>query len=368
MRSIFVRAALCALLLGCAAGVTRASVTGLSLFDSDDPPAHYFSPTAAADAAASQERIASSPWQDVGLQEVALRGLPPELLPVFSAETGTQKTYAPRLFTRGTTLLTTGVLVAITTWAALGVQKDDYNAWHFTREKFFGKDTYAGGADKCSHFVLSAFLGRELGWAYEQQGHSPEQSYGLSLGVTVLAGVIQEVGDAFTPYGYSWEDIVADTLGGVTGVALSYYHLNDLIGLRFGFVPEEVPIDPCCVDSLGENYSKEIYSGDLKIAGLAKRMHFNPGIARFLLVSATYSTRAYGTDPKRPDRQRNVGMDVGLNLPEILCAVGVPQDTWWGTALYKALNVFRIPFTAFGIRYDMNHKKWHGPDTGQGFD
>ena len=131
---------------------------------------------------------------------------------------------------------------------------------------------------------------------------------------------------------------------------------------------QEVPIDPCCVDSLGENYSREIYSGDLKIAGLAKRMHFNPGIARFLLVSATYSTRAYGTEPKRPDRQRNVGMDIGLNLPEILCAVGVPQDTWWGTALYKALNVFRIPFTAFGIRYDMNHKKWHGPDTGQGFD
>ena len=53
------------------------------------------------------------------------------------------------------------MLVAITTWAALGVQKDDYNAWHFTREKFFGKDTYAGGADKCSHFILSAFLGRE---------------------------------------------------------------------------------------------------------------------------------------------------------------------------------------------------------------
>ncbi len=37
-------------------------------------------------------------------------------------------TSAPKLFTRSTTLVTTGVLVAITTWAALGVQKDDYNA------------------------------------------------------------------------------------------------------------------------------------------------------------------------------------------------------------------------------------------------
>ena len=348
-------------------GTDRAAAKELSLFDDDEPPSHYFSPTAAEDAEESRELFDPSPWRGVGLPDMALRGLPADLLPVFSSESAAANPL-PKLFDRRTTILTTGVLVAITAWAALGVQKDDYNPWHFTREKFFGKDTYAGGADKCSHFVLSAFLGRELGWAYEQFGKTPEQAYGLSLGVTVLSGVIQEVGDAFTPYGYSWEDIVADTLGGVTGVALSYYHLNDLIGLRFGFVPELVPPDPCCVESLGENYSKEVYSGDLKIAGLAKRMHFNPGIARFLLLSATYGTKAYGTDPKRPDRQRNVGMDIGLNLPEIMTAVGVPQNTWWGAALYKALNLFRIPFTAFGVRYDMNHKKWHGPDTGQGFD
>src|SRR5262249_34521799 len=314
-RSLSLRAALGALLL---VVPIRLTATELSLYDPDERPAHYFSPTAAADAEASKESelFDPSPWPGVGLPEVTLRGLPPGLMPVFSDESPSPHAPAPRLFDKPTTILTTGVLVAITAWAGLGGQKDDYNPWHFTREKFFGKDTYAGGADKCSHFILSAALGRELGWAYEQFGKTPEQAYGLSLGVTVLSGVIQEVGDAFTPYGYSWEDVVADTLGGVTGVALSYYHLNDLIGLRFGFVPEDVPPDPCCVDSLGENYSKEVYSGDLKIAGLAKRMHFNPGIARFLLLSATYGTKAYGTDPARPDRQRNVGVDIGLNLPE----------------------------------------------------
>jgi uncharacterized protein YfiM (DUF2279 family) len=367
-----VRATLSALLFSLLPGVPggdRAAAKELSLFDADGTPAHYFSPTAAEDAEASRELLVGSPWPAVGLQNVTLTGLPPELMPAFSAETpGAGKTYAPKLFTTSTTLVTTGVLVAITAWAGLGVQKDDYNAWHFTREKYFGKDTYAGGADKCSHFILSAGLARELGWVYEQQDHSPEQSYGLSLGVTVLAGVIQEIGDAFTPYGYSWEDVTADTAGAVTGAVLSYYKLNDLVGLRFGFVDDSVPPDPCCHDSLGENYSQEIYSGDLKIAGLAKRMRFNPGIARFLLLSATYSTKAYGTDPARPDRQRNVGMDIGLNLPEIMTAVGVPENTWWGTVLYKALNLFRIPFTAFGVRYDLNHKKWHGPDTGQKFD
>jgi len=354
----------CALLLG--ASAASADATELSLFSPDESPGRYFATAAAGGPEAPPALFSASPWPSVGLTAVTLRGLPAELLPEFAAETAGAP--APKLFTTSTTLVTTGVLVAMTAWAALGVQKDDYNPFFVMHEKFFGKDTYAGGADKCSHFILSAFLARELGWVYEKQGHTREQSYALSLGVTLLAGVIQEIGDGFTPYGYAWEDIVADTLGGVTGAALSYYNLNDLIGLRFGFIPNEVPEDPCCVDSLGENYSQEIYSGDLKIAGLAKRMHFNPGPARFLLLSATYSTKAYGTDPTRPDRQRNVGVDIGLNLPEIMTAVGVPENTWWGAVLYKALNLFRIPFTAFGVRYDMNHKKWHGPDTGQKFD
>jgi hypothetical protein len=32
--------------------------------------------------------------------------------------------------------------------------------------------------------------------------------------------------------------------------------------------------------------------------------------------------------------------------------------------LYKVFNFFRIPFTSFGWRYDLNANKWHGPDTG----
>jgi hypothetical protein len=111
-----------------------------------------------------------------------------------------------------------------------------------------------------------------------------------------------------------------------------------------------------------------MYSGDLKISGLAKRMNFDPGPARFLLLSATYDTRAYGYTPARPDRQRNVGVELGLNLPEILRAVGVPNTTWWGISLYKALEFFRIPFTSFGFHYDMNSGTWRGPDTGNKFE
>lgn len=330
------------------------------LFPDSVPASHYLGAAEIADEAAGprvQAFTAALTGEAVAPRFGALREVP--------SGPPDPPAAAPKLFTKSTKWTTAIALAGITLWAGLGVQKDDYNPWRFTREKYFGKDTYAGGADKCSHFILSASFVRELGWVYEQQGHSQDQSIALSLGVTLVSGVIQEIGDAFTPYGYSWEDIAADTAGGLTGAFLTRHGLNDLIGLRFGFVPEGVRDDKCCESSLGEGYSKEIYSGDLKLAGLAKRLNVHIGLARFLLLSATYQTKAYGFEPSRPDRRRYVGVDIGLNLPEVLAAAGVPQTTWWGIALYKALNIFRIPFTAFGWHYDLNNKRWHGPDTGE---
>jgi uncharacterized protein YfiM (DUF2279 family) len=343
-----------------------ASATELRLFPESVPASHYLSPPGVQGEARFRLLEVVHPVPDgqsggEGAGDHTVAASPTSQDPPATA---------PKLFTKSTIWATAIVLTGMSVWAALGVPKDHFNPWHVTNEKFFGKNTYAGGADKCSHFILSASFARELAWVYEKQGHSRDQSLALSLGVTVLSGVIQEIGDAFTPYGYSWEDIVADTLGTVTGVALTRYGLNDLIGLRVGFVPNDVPPPPndCCVESLGDNYSVEIYSGDLKLAGLAKRLNANFGPARFLLVSATYDTKAYGWAPPRPDRQRNVGVDIGLNLPEILSAAGVPATTWWGTFLYKALNIIRIPYTAFGWHYNLNNHKWHGPDTGQKFD
>jgi hypothetical protein len=49
-------------------------------------------------------------------------------------------------------------------------------------------------------------------------------------------------------------------------------------------------------------------------------------------------------------------------------AVGVPDKTWWGRLLYVAFNDFPFPFTSFGYHYDLNHHRWHGPDTGDQYD
>ena len=268
------------------------------------------------------------------------------------------------------TLLVTGVtLVGASLYGVSAGWAHGFNDYHWGDEGWFGLNSYGGGSDKASHFIVCSALGRELAWVYDLQGHTRTQSTALAFGVTVLSGLIVEVADGFTPYGFGWQDLTMDVLGAATGLLLTRNGLDDLIGLRLGKVPSGIPEGE--LDDreafLGTAYSTEVYSADLKLAGLGRRMRFNPGPARFLMTSVTYNTKGYGYIPPVPDRQRLVGFEIGLNVPEILSAAGVPDTTWWGIFLYKAFNFFRIPFTSFGFRYDLNSKTWHGPDTGNIF-
>ena len=84
---------------------------------------------------------------------------------------------------------------------------------------------------------------------------------------------------------------------------------------------------PCCrYGGYGDDYSKEIYTLDLKLAGFLPRVGAKPGLARFLLLSGTYQTKGYRYSPPE-NRRREIGIEFGLNLREILVAVGVPETS-----------------------------------------
>lgn len=275
---------------------------------------------------------------------------------------------SPRVFDRKTSLATASVLV--------GAPIVGYFAWWRTssrstfelaNERWFQRDTYAGGADKASHVFLGYISTLALQNIYRSLDKTPAQARGLALGVMVAAGVLIEIGDGFSQYGFAWEDIAANAVGAMLATGLDAWGLKDTVGLRFGYVKTLVP-DPCCrYGGYGDDYSKEIYSADLKLAGLLPRVGARPGPARFLLLSVTYGTKGYRYSAE-PLRQRNIGFELGLNLREILVAVGIPEKPWWGKVLLGIATYFRFPYTSFGWHYDLNHGTWSGPDTGDHFD
>lgn len=211
-------------------------------------------------------------------------------------------------------------------------------------------------------------LTRELRTAYNRMNYADDRTYRMAVATSLATGLITELGNALGEGpGFSYEDMVMDALGIGTAVFVTRLGLDDVVGIRFGPVPAPLPTPCCPEDEIGKDYSGEIYTGDLKIAGVARRMRFDPGPARFLLLSMTYGSKGYKTS-LREFRQQQIGIEIGLNFPEILTAVGVKDTTWWGRCLFILFNFVRIPYTQIGYRYDFIHHRWLGPNIGEEYD
>jgi hypothetical protein len=201
---------------------------------------------------------------------------------------------------------------------------------------------------------------------YAKLGYSTAASRWLGFGVAAITGLTTEIGDGTNKYGFSYEDLIADVLGAGTSALVQTLGADDLVGFRHGFLlPKET--GKCCqTHGLGRDYSNEIYTGDFKLAGLARRLGWSIGPLKYLNLSFTYGTKGYPKGAAEV-RERQVGIEVGLNFQEILDDVGVRRDRWWGYVAHMILDNIRFPFTAGGFRYDLNHKKWHGLDSGNSF-
>ena len=220
--------------------------------------------------------------------------------------------------------------------------------FHVTREGFFGANTLDGGADKAAHFADYFVISKEFAYIFGKLGFSESSALLLGLGTAMVGGALNEVGDGFSQPGFSYEDIVMDWLGAGTATLLLATRMDDLLGVRTSHL---------------DGYPHDVFSADLKLSGLARRLNINIGPLRYLLFSVTYGTKGYPDGPVA-ERQRQVGVEIGLNLEQILSDLGVTRDTWWGYALHFAGDNARWPFTAVGFRFDLNHSKWHGPNSG----
>jgi Predicted periplasmic lipoprotein (DUF2279) len=235
-------------------------------------------------------------------------------------------------------------------------------SWHFADEGWFGRYTASGGADKAAHFVDYYIISKEFANLFVVLGHKPERARWLGFGVSALTGLVTEVGDGATRYGFSYQDFVMDFGGALAAALINAAGAEDLVGFRHGFLLSDSSGDRCCpLPGFSRDYSNEIYTADLQLAGVARRLGVKIGPIKYLLLSVTYGTKGY---PGGADGQRQVGFELGLNFSQMLNDLDVTRDRWWGYLLHVVIDNVRFPFTAVGFRYDLNHGRWYGPDSG----
>lgn len=186
------------------------------------------------------------------------------------------------------------------------------------REGGFGRDTEFSGIDKLGH-VYFAYLGtRALAPAFELAGNAPDSSRRLSAWTVWGAMGAVEILDGFSrKYRFSYEDLIANTLGTGMGYFLaSNPQWDDVFDFRMAY--RQTPLSN--FDPPGD-YAGQRYWLMVKADGIPALR--DVPVLRYLEVGVGYG--APGVDT--PDewkfhdfalRRREVFLGVGVNLARVV--------------------------------------------------
>ena len=229
----------------------------------------------------------------------------------------------------------------------------------FTNEGYFGKNTYAGGADKFGHFYASYVEYRLMVRMYKLIGLKHNDALLLSaLAIGILSTSI-EIVDAFTPYGFCYEDVVFNTFGlGLGYFTEKYPKIDSLVGFRIHYAPSSTYLEMEKTTSLVKKYIRLIndYNGmtfflDVKFAGMGEKI--SNSILKYFLFGINYNTIDYS--PGGDNKQRNLGFHIGLNIPVILESI-FNENNWAVKASSSFAKYFAIPYTNLLFQYDFDKK------------
>ena len=204
-----------------------------------------------------------------------------------------------------------GGMAFITAW---GVAKWDYfkRSPNAQSEGWFGRGTDEGGSDKFGHLWSAYAMADGLASVYQDWGFS-EDAAALNGALSSFAIMgYMELGDSFSRYGFSYEDMVMNTVG---SLASWYFHkypsLADKIDLRWEYAPAFDEPD------FFTDYEHSKYLIALELDGF-DALRGSP--LQYLELHLGYYAR--GFDERLPDRDNTVYAGVGINLGKIFSNMG----------------------------------------------
>ncbi|MEW5755832.1 MAG: DUF2279 domain-containing protein [Pseudomonadota bacterium] len=184
--------------------------------------------------------------------------------------------------------------------------------FHVSREHWFQASTKYGGADKLGH-VYTGYVATRLAAAlYRRWGMAPEEALREAVFSSVLMTTILEIGDGFSDFGFSPEDIVSNSAGQLAAYWLETHPaLGRRLDLRLEYdvLDDEAKYDP------SSDYNSMKYLVAVKFAGFER---LNRGVARYLEFHLGYYTRGFDATDDHPTPERTLYAGLGLNLSELL--------------------------------------------------
>jgi hypothetical protein len=226
---------------------------------------------------------------------------------------------------------------------------------------WFGRNTYAGGADKLGHAwgaMTLARLGTFL--LHRWGGFDRKKSAIVSASASELLFLGIEVKDGFY-YEFSFSDLTGNTCGALAAWALDTFpRLDELFAFRVDYFPSEMylrqlrgdspcPPSSCSRWNVAEDYSGETFLTAFHLGGVRALRERLGMWTRFVDVGVGFGTRGYKPLPDL-DLLDNAQQDLSVGLAfnaQGFCDWMLADSVWrkTRTALHGVFAVFQMPFT-----------------------
>lgn len=186
---------------------------------------------------------------------------------------------------------------------------------HARSEGWFGPETPEGGADKLGHLYTGYVVARGLAALYRGWGLERDMAARQGALSSLLLTSVMELGDGFSPYGMSGEDMVMNLAGAWAGLELARQEAwRERVDLRVEYRFNRAAAD------ITTDYEHARYLVALKPAGF-RAWRDTP--LRWLELQAGYYARGYGTP--QAQRRRAAYAGLGLNLPLVMRQAGLER-------------------------------------------
>ena len=257
-----------------------------------------------------------TPWLDEGAEIHALEPAPPEAPP-------------PDHRVRSL-LIVAGLYAGFTTWAHFAWYRGKIeHGFEVGEDGYFGKNTYAGGADKLGHAWANLVLGRASSRVLRREGWSQTGAavVGASMAWTLFLFV--EVKDGYA-YNFSPGDMVFNTAGALLGALQEIYpRIDDLVDYRVAYAPSDEYLGLWRGEyhgthkgnslNIAEDYSGQTYYLALHLGALPRAKAAPKPLATalsYLDVGVAFETRRYkpdaAPDAAMPTQELFVGVTLDL--------------------------------------------------------
>jgi len=240
-----------------------------------------------------------------------------------------------------------GIPLLFATYGALFWDWGKISGFRTKDEGWFGKDTYAGGADKLAHMYSHYLLTRGSYYLYRTNGLSRPDALKHSVILAGTVGTLIEIGDGLSHYGFAINDLISDFVGiGLGHLLNTHAYLDELIGIQFWWwnnpdAPEHKgqkyndPID---------DYNNQKYIFNIRFAAIPLLRDFLP--TRYINLDIGIYSRGYkDAQSEDEDTKRVLYTGLSLNLSQLLKDLFPKSDY----AFYSS-NVFKYyqpPMTGF---------------------